>query len=353
MSRTILYYPNIQPKASGPWIRKALLYWDNVAAIVPRSYDDHMDEQAVARFSPELEELRQEKVFKPLNPGHFFADGGSGTKLSDELLPILKAHARNWPRGRARPVCDCAVYRDKTSEYIFSALRRLRLADKDPRHPLLYFFEKGTAAIYMALLAKHMAAVQDDTVPATDDNGSSQLTFGKTTRGNGNLVFSAAFKDLIPVPSTKTPLRKILKFRDKYRAELLGFREELRTFERAVAAAPDREAVTSLVDDFKDRIERESLNVGKALRGSGCETATGSLEAFLKAGASTITTAGLATATGKAIAGLPPEWVLATAVGGGAIAVGMHWFNRMRTKEKELRSSPFAYVFLAKKKFAA
>jgi hypothetical protein len=34
MSRPILYYPNIEVPASGPWIRRALLYWDDVAAIV-------------------------------------------------------------------------------------------------------------------------------------------------------------------------------------------------------------------------------------------------------------------------------------------------------------------------------
>ena len=42
MSRTVLYYPYIQVPTSGLWIRKALLYWDQVAAIVPRSYDGYI-----------------------------------------------------------------------------------------------------------------------------------------------------------------------------------------------------------------------------------------------------------------------------------------------------------------------
>ena len=57
MSRTILYYPEIQIPTSGTWIRKALLYWDKIGAIVPRSYDDQMDAKMLERYSPEIEHL--------------------------------------------------------------------------------------------------------------------------------------------------------------------------------------------------------------------------------------------------------------------------------------------------------
>ena len=60
--RTVLYYPTIEIP-SDRWLRQALLYWDRVGSIVPRSFDDYQDSQAIARFGPDIEYLYGEGVF--------------------------------------------------------------------------------------------------------------------------------------------------------------------------------------------------------------------------------------------------------------------------------------------------
>jgi len=55
IGRSVLYYPTITIPP-GSWLRNAVLYWDSVGSIVPRSFDDYADEQAIRRYS-----LRQKR----------------------------------------------------------------------------------------------------------------------------------------------------------------------------------------------------------------------------------------------------------------------------------------------------
>jgi hypothetical protein len=199
MSRTILYYPNIEVPTSGPWIRRALLYWDDVAAIVPRSYDDYMDAQAVKRFRPEVQELYEQNIFRPLDPGSLFIDGTTQAFRRD--WESVSTTQRRRFNSSNRSECSVPIYKDKTSQRIFHELEARGLA-ADTGNPLLYFFEPSTAAIYMALLAKHMAAAQTNpTIPGTDIEGLSNRAFGKGISGNLEPVLAARLADVIPVPS--------------------------------------------------------------------------------------------------------------------------------------------------------
>jgi hypothetical protein len=102
MNRTILYYPEIQIPTAGSWVRKALLYWDQVAAIVPRSYDGYMDEHGLERYRPEIRELLDEDVFRPVDPNKLFSAGNPSGLETD-----IKKFIRN-ARGKIsnRIICD-------------------------------------------------------------------------------------------------------------------------------------------------------------------------------------------------------------------------------------------------------
>src|SRR5438045_1960124 len=139
--RTILYYPTIAIPTAGSWIRSALLYWDNIASIVPRSYDDFKDENAVARYEPEIEMLYEEGCVLPVNPDLLVRDDyPAARKFEDEVL----AHARRLKRrlGKTKLVCTEPIFRQKISEMLFSRLEKLGLAGqpKSPRGEERFLF---------------------------------------------------------------------------------------------------------------------------------------------------------------------------------------------------------------------
>jgi hypothetical protein len=73
--RTILYYPTIDIP-TGTWLRQALIYWDQVGSIVPRSYDDWQDQRAISRYNSDIQYLYEEEVFRPFNPDALIFDQG-------------------------------------------------------------------------------------------------------------------------------------------------------------------------------------------------------------------------------------------------------------------------------------
>ena len=352
MSRTILYYPNIEVPTSGPWIRRALLYWDNVAAIVPRSYDDYMDAQAVKRFRPEVQELYDRQIFRPINPGRLFMDPTATKSFTAEWNRLNPPRIRR-PLDPTRPICSVPIYKDKTSDHIFHDLEKRGLAE-DRSDSLLYFFEPSTAGAYMTLLAKHMAAAQDElTVPATDRPQLSKLAFGHDLSSTSDVVLTAQLRDLVPVPDTTVPLDKVLAFREKHRPELLAFRAALDQFERELATAPDKRTAIHCTQTFKERAEKDILNLGKALTGFRVATVVGSLEAMVKANAPTIVTATAAvvTATATAVAAVPLTWVIGAASGAGLISLTANWCKQVQDRNKAIKDSAFAYIFLAQRRF--
>src|SRR5438067_6437254 len=104
-ARTVLYYPNIDIPTAGPWIRSPLLYWDKLASIVPRSYDDMRDEQAMERYSDEIRFLYQEKVFRPVNPDILAGVPEDSREFETEVFKRLQAFAK---RGKS-PAAACTA----------------------------------------------------------------------------------------------------------------------------------------------------------------------------------------------------------------------------------------------------
>jgi hypothetical protein len=351
MSRTILYYPNIGVPTSGPWIRRALLYWDDLAAIVPRSYDDYMNAQGAKWFRPELQELYEQKIFRPINPERLFMDGNAARAFTTDWESLLANQTRRFGSSLNPPECTAPIYKDKTSQHIFHDLQAHGLA-ADTGNSLLYFFEPSTAVNYMALLAKHMAAAQTNpTIPGTDIEALSNRTFGKNASGNLEPVLSARLADVIPIPSPSIPLKDILRFRQKYGAELLAFRAAMDDFEKSLAGADDNAEIVVKTEKFKEKAKLETLNLGKALKSSNLSTVLGSLQAFIKPNSPTLI-GSAAVLAGKAtsIAAVPISWVVAGASAAGLIEVGMHWFGKVQERRKALKDTPFAYLFLARKK---
>ncbi len=354
MSRTILYYPEIQIPTSGTWIRKSLLYWDKLGAIVPQSYNEEMDAQMLKRYTPEIECLYKEGIFKPFNPETLMGKPGSREALRDELKQTLypsKIKKTKTPIVVQR--CAVAIYSGKVAHEVFKELEERGLAIKSQEERGIYLFESRTANVYMALLAKHLALnAPEPTVPSSDSAAELGVMFGDDEeKESENLIVSPQFSGLIPTPNPDVPLRKIIKFKKKHESELIAFHAAMDDFEQLIARCEDAGQLKSLIQSQKDQIRKQTLDLSKALTANTIGSWLGSLQSFIKPNSPTLLGAA-AVVAGKAtsLATVPVNWVAGGAAVAGLIEVGMHWFNKVQERKAAIRNSPFAYLFLAKRK---
>lgn len=354
MSRTILYYPEIQIPTSGTWIRKSLLYWDKLGAIVPQSYDNQMDAQMLKRYTPEIECLYKEGIFKPFNPETLMRRPESREALRDELKQSLYPSKLRKTQTLV-PVrrCDVAIYRDKVACGVFRELEERGLAIRSDDNDDIYLFENRTANVYMSLLAKHLALnAPEPTVPSSDSAAEFDMMFGSDEkRAAENLIISPQFSDLIPTPNPDVSLRAIMMFKKKYQAELIAFQTAMESFEQGVANCENAKQLRSLIQSQKDQIKKQTIDLSKALKANTIGFWLGSLQSFIKPTSPTLWGAALVVA-GKAasLATIPVNWVAGGAAIAGSIEVGMHWFNKVQERNAAIRNSPFAYLLLANRK---
>lgn len=354
MSRTILYYPEIQIPTSGTWIRKSLLYWDKLGAIVPRSYDDRMDAKMLKRYSPEIECLYKEGIFKPFNPEILLRKPDSREALTFELkqtlLPKQPKKSRTIVIAQR---CEVPIYRDKVAHEVFAALRERGLAVISPNDHSVYLFESTTAHVYMALFAKHLAQhALEPTVPSSDSAAEIDMMFGGDPgKASENLILSSRFSEVIPAPAPDVPLRKILRFKKKHEAELLSFYEAIDQFQKGIGQCTTTKELKALLQSQKDQIRKETTKLSKALKANTIGSWLGTLQSFIKPTSPTLWGAGLVIA-GKAVslAAVPIPLVLAGAGITASIDVGVHWFNKVQERKAAIGNSAFAYLFLANKK---
>ena len=84
MEKTILYYPTIKIE-DGMWLRNALLYWDNVASIVP-------NEEYEEQNSIEVEYLKSAGIYKPVYPQELL----DNLRANDAFCKQIKSYIRTY-----------------------------------------------------------------------------------------------------------------------------------------------------------------------------------------------------------------------------------------------------------------
>lgn len=351
MSRTILYYPYIDVPATGTWIRGALLYWDKIAAVVPRSYDDYQDSMALARYSAPIQDLYEREIFRPINPSRLvMAPSARRTEFESELVNRM---VRLKKLIGTRPIeLDVEVYRDKLSDRCFSELERLELA-REGKDWRFYYFEPRAAQLYMSLLAKYLAETEEEpTITATDKSTICRAINQPLKGDERSEVLSVTFKGLVPVPHSAVKLEEIVRFREKYQDELLRFRAAMDTFDLTIESLKHKELLNAARAKRDDIVLRCSA-LEKALRGSKFALIFGSLQSFFKPTSPTLLGAGVVVA-GKAtsLANVPAELIVGGAAVAGAVELTMHVFKEWQARQKVYENEPFSYIYHARKHFA-
>ncbi len=267
-ARTILYFPTISVP-NGLWLRRALLYWDNVASIVPHavSWRRELLGDPLIPYTKEISYLRHEGVFKPIAPEFLFMQEGGKTWHEAHLLEaeFRSVVSRVTPKLRYKPSntpsLTSRLHVNKLSSSTLEWLLDQGFAKPELEGPEgvyrseWYLVEKKIALLYMSLLAKYVAAVEKHTVTGTDRTGYFSLSYSSPSRKESAFCWVADFLNVLPVPREDTPLSTILDFRDRRRSELLEFRAKLDSFQKDIQEAKGPLDAEAILLKFRETIE--------------------------------------------------------------------------------------------------
>lgn len=350
--RTLLYYPTIKVP-SGSWLKQALLYWDEVASIVPRDWD----EKTLIPYSPDIKYLHSEGIFRPIRPESLIMERGSWEEFhqfEQEFSTLVASRKFTRVLGPKRAwVLDAEIHANKISKPLIHHLKVLGLAsikESHKRDSEWFMFERKTALLYMSSLAKYLADIDEKpTTPSTDREDYNNLIYLAPAKKTGFVCTEVLFKHVLPVPREDVSLKDIVEFRNKRRSHLLHFREAFDEFEGKLSSAESSVEIRNLCTHFKETVERKSLELKELMDDSKVACVLSSLRSLIDVKSPTFwSTVGVIAGKATKVADIPIEWSLPGLVGLGAIEVGCQLVDNRNKKRAALRDSAFSYLYYSK-----
>ena len=352
--KILLYYPTIDiPSAS--WVRQGIMYWDKIGSIVPQAYDNHLPPHL--RYSDQLQPLYDAKLFRPFDPGELFNKGwkqNAVQKFETELFKILDSESflAKLPEPSQRKV-ETELYFEKVNDYVYEKLKERNLVGE--RKDEFIYFEENTSLVYMAVLAKYLAEIDDQlTIPSTDLEDYQDLNFKPTEEGDREIIcLRVEFRELLRVPADNVEIERVIDFRLKRNSELLNFRHQVYDkFEDEIKECETENEIKKKTIDFRQEVERNVKDLTTLLKDAKFQTVTGTLKSIFKA--PHITTAITAATTAGAVGGSIESISLAGVAGlagSAAIEIFDYFISRKNTKQDNLRKNAYSYLYLAEKEF--
>jgi hypothetical protein len=355
--RTILYYPTCSIPDS-KWLRQALLYFDEVASIVPSNVNGWTEEvgEALVPLTPDIELLQGEGEFRRVPPELLFLRQ-HGVQRSDELLHEFKQAINSEPFRQLLPALEdrryTELHRDKLSEQCVGYLENQNLIKFDeqlPGYREWLLVEEHTALLYMSLLAQALADVDHElTVTGTDLPVYDRLVFYETSPDNGFACLATRFFDVLPVPRDDVPFSRILRFKRKKKGELRHFREKIDELQKRLATAREQRELTEILAQSSNSLQVELDDLTQQLHDERIPIILGSIKSLMSVQSPTTWISALALAgplvgvhVATASLALP---VLAVA---GTVEVSYHFITKRKEQRATLRASPFAYLYHAR-----
>jgi hypothetical protein len=363
--RTIMYYPTIDIP-SGDWLRNAVLYWDEVSSIVPRSWreDDSIS------LSPDIRLLLDEGLFRPIHPDqllqnpNFWEDVGEMTEefiatvKSDHFKGLLKrrkfslskVHREKMTKSRMTGK-GSRLHLDKTNAQILAFLKDEKLAKENKNNWQWYQVESTTALLYMSLLAKFIAAADmGHTVIGTDLRVYERLNFQQIRLGEGMPIINCNFNGLIPSPARTASMKDLVKFRNKRKSNLISFRRFLLDIQSRLTSATTNAEVKEILVTAQEDLKKGLKDLKDVFKDSRIDMVVKSVKSILNAQSSTVITGGAVLLNEKfRVTGLP-EWIKASAIAAAGIIDITSGFLEARNQRREYeRNSPFSYLYHAQR----
>ncbi len=339
MERVSLYYPAIN-FPNNTWLRTALLYSDKISTIVPHeSYSD-------ASINVETQKIIDAGLYHPI---YAFDAINSNAKeyriLEKNFLSVIDGKEfQNIKKKYIKEkyytsgINDYKLFTSKFSHKIADKLENLGLIND--RNSDEAYIEKTCAFIYMSMLSDFAARVDNNLITVSTDNHEFEklaFQFFQPTGYTQRLMI----ENCLPVPNSNVKIEKIIAFKQKRRAELANFRAQLDSLQKELCECSSIEQQKLKLIQFKERIEKDVLEIKKMVGDSFKETILKSLSSLLEgtqpALFGTLASAGLMTA--GSIINQPN-----TLVAGGLLLVGttISSFKRI-SRNAESHSSSFLF----------
>jgi hypothetical protein len=350
MKKTILYYPTISiPNNS--WLRKAILYWDEIGSIVPQRYYD----SSLIPYSPEIQYLKDEGEFRPFRPDALAQRSYKQIQeFENELVDIVLSTEFQQLKDRKQLLYHSKsdekqfmyIHYDKVSHTVFEFLQDAGLAREIPDEDDWYEFEKTTAFLYMALLAKYLA--DDDhqaTIPGTTLRIYQKFNFQAKSNENSFWGLNIRFLNALPIPRNDISFHDILHFKRRRRDQLLNFRQLLDSFQNSLSNCESQTHANELIARFTNNLEKGLSDLEAVLKDSSIATVAGSFETLLKSTfPGWLATAVVASGKVKSIAEVPISWTVGGTMIAGAIGLSKYLVDKRNERRAALRNSPFSYI---------
>jgi hypothetical protein len=357
--RTVLYYPTINIP-SNKWLKTSLLYWDEVSSIVPQTWDNNylynlsadihylIDEGEFRAIKPE------ELIYRPNNAGEYemFRDEFKSVIQSKEFTKLVPSKAKSETKRQYWEKYGFKIHSNKTSDEIFEFLIEVGLANRKSAGSEWLIFEKHCGLVYMSLLAKYLAEVDDShTTVSTDKKIYEGFNFKKKNEGEGGAhVLNLNIINLIPAPLPDTPLSKIVDFKKKRKHELLHFRKKLFDLEKEIAKSQSNNEIRHAITSFNEEIETGIKDLTAMMRDSKIDVLFKSFKALINLKSSSVLTAVAEIANEKLnILDTTISTNVITLATVGVIEITGNYIELKNKALAKTRESAFSYLLYARK----
>ncbi len=357
MNRTILYYPTIDiPKNS--WLRHALLYWDEVSSIVPKSWDDKL----LVELSPDIHYLMDEEQFRPIKPEDLIIKTDNWEVFEDfqnEFKEIVsspqfkKFIARRNNSGKYRVhsnkvVNNSRIHSNKTSDRIYYFLEEQGLANRD-RNDEWINFERNTALLYMSLLAKYLADIDSEhTTIGTDNIAYENFNFKRVSEENGFPVVSFNLNNVLPTPKDNVPFEKIIDFKRKRQDNLRHFKQTLSDFQTNVSNSQSNAEIKEIAINFQETLINGVEDLNAVLKDGKIAHTVKSLKSLISLKSpTTLTALGSVVNNQIDLVNIPIDLNLAGLAFMGVIELTANYVDSRNKQRAKLRENPFSYIHYA------
>lgn len=256
----LLYYPYINvPKTD--WLIRALLYYDNIASIVPYQYFVEPE-----RFEPFMREVIQNDLIELVDPMDVINNSQEVNELF--LTYLHKKHNKKARRNRfyaksrnsqnfpAKTLSQEKVLRIHAGKFdysIFEELTQMGLAERFNND--WFHVEEKTASELMSFLASIIGNIKGY-IPATDK--IDKICFPNSHINNPDFELMSRqykrdliLKNLMPYPH-QVELKNLRHFKDKYHDLLKAFTAKVELVALNPTISPESTLFQQTLEDMKN-----------------------------------------------------------------------------------------------------
>lgn len=335
MERNLLYYPYIDIP-NKEWLYSAILYTDSISTIVP--YQNIENE----KFPEGLKPLLEAGVYKPVFIEQLLRNYTYEFGFFEEYF-ISSTTSEKFKKMRRDIHIEqpTVLFEEKMTYNIMRHLREQDLIKMTDGNRI--FTEQNTALLYMSLLAQYVAKIDNENlvIPSTDLKAYERMAFNLSESKIN--AYNLLLDRVLPVPSQDVSVKKILKYKQKRRNELLALRTYLNEIQKEINNAENEEHLKEILINSKETIEKGIGDVAKSLKSGRINTMVSSLNSLLKLENPKL----FGTLIGAGIIGTTINPLIGVAVGGLSV-IGNTVSDYLSTN-REMKNHELSYLFQAKK----